>query len=75
MNVKITPRKPGESGGIACLPLVRNVPEPKNKDWKMVVCPICGAACWESDLARQVRDRGTMAACTFCALKAGTDQN
>lgn len=70
MNVKITPRKPGEHGGIACLPMARNVPEPKAKDWKMVVCPICGAACWESDLARQAMKQGTAAACTMCALKA-----
>lgn len=75
MKVKITPRKQGEKGGFVCLPLVRNVPEPKAKDWKMVVCPICGAACWESELARQVRDRVTMATCTLCALKMGLNRD
>lgn len=68
MKVKITPRKPGENGGIACLPLVRNVPEPKAEDWKKVNCPVCGAECWESDLARQIISAGTKAACTMCAL-------
>lgn len=71
MKAKITPRKPGERGGIVCLPLVANVPYPKSEDWKQITCSICGAACWESDLARQVIASGTAAACTMCALKAG----
>lgn len=71
MNVKITPRDPKEKGGIACLPLLANVPNPKTKDWKLVQCPVCGSSCWESDLARQVIAAGTAAACTMCALKAG----
>lgn len=70
MNIKITPRKPGERGGIACLPLVSNVPSPKSKDWEKVTCPICGAVCWESNISRQVIASGTAAACTMCALKA-----
>ena len=44
---------------------------PKSKDWKEVTCPICGVACWESDLARQVMTTGITAACTMCALKLG----
>lgn len=71
MKVKLTPRKPGEKGGIACLPLVRNVPVPRAEDWKKVVCPVCGEECWESALAREVISTGTKAACTMCALKAG----
>lgn len=71
MNVRIEPRKVNEKGGIACLPLVSNVPVPRAKDWKQVTCKICGAACWETDLARQVIAGGTEAACTMCALKAG----
>lgn len=71
MNVKITPRKPGEKGGIVCLPMVTNIPVPGSKDWKKVTCPKCGADCWESDLARQVIHDGAAAACTMCALKTG----
>lgn len=52
MMVKIEPRKVGEQGGIACLPLVKNVPTPRAKDWKKTRCRICGEECWESDLAR-----------------------
>lgn len=71
MNVKITPRKPGEADGIVCLPITINIPVPKSKDWKKVSCPKCGADCWESDLARQVISGGAAVACTMCALKAG----
>lgn len=60
-------------GDCLCLPLKANVPEPTNEDWKLTICPVCGAECWESDLARQA-----MAAapnlrpmCTACALKHG----
>lgn len=71
MKVKLTPRKPGEKGGIACLPLVRNVSVPRAEDWKKVVCPVCGEECWESALAREAISIGTKAACTMCTLKAG----
>lgn len=71
MNVKITPHKPGD-GGIACMPLKRNIPEAsRNPDWKLVECPVCRAECWESDLTRQIKAEGCSAACTLCALRAG----
>lgn len=71
MKVKIKPRKPGECGGTVCLPMVINVPIPTAKDWKKIKCPICGADCWESKLARQVIRDGAVATCTMCALKSG----
>ena len=74
MTVTIEPRKAGEKGGIACLPLVRNVPVPKSKDWKRTRCCVCGEECWESDLARQVIAMGSGAACTLCALAAGMNK-
>lgn len=68
MNVNISPHKPGD-GGILCLPLKRNVPNPKDPDWKLTTCPICGSECWESDLAREtMKAEGLKAACTACAL-------
>lgn len=74
MMVKIEPRKVGEQGGIACLPLVKNVPTPRAKDWKKTRCRICGEECWESDLARQAIAMGSGAACTLCALAAGMNE-
>lgn len=52
------------------LPLERNIPAPKNRDWKLVQCPICGKNCWESDLAREVMAlyQSADACCTECAL-------
>lgn len=73
MKIKITPRKPQDTTGIACLPMVKNIPVPKAKDWKKVVCKACGEECWESDLARQLSS-GTAAACTTCTLKAGLNR-
>lgn len=71
-NIKITPHKAGD-GGIICMPLWCNVPIPKTEDWKLVKCPVCGAHCWETELARQTlkNEPDTTAACTMCALKAG----
>lgn len=70
--MQIKPRSEKEKGGTICLPLVKNVPTPKAKDWKKVKCPICGSECWESDLARQIIKQVDAAVCTECALKAGT---
>lgn len=74
MTVKIEPRKVGERGGVACLPLVRNVPIPKAKDWKKTRCRICGEECWESALAHQAIAMGSGAACTLCALTVGMNE-
>lgn len=68
MNIKIV-KKLNDSGSIACLPLVKNIPEPKSNDWRKVICSECGAECWESDLARQTIAYGMRAACTMCAIK------
>lgn len=70
MKFKIMPRNQGERGGIACLPLVKNVPKPKN-NWKKITCPACGEECWETELAHKIISTGTKVACTMCALKGG----
>ena len=68
----VTPHKVGD-GGILAMPLKANIPDPQRDDWKLVTCPICGAECWENDLARQAMaaEPELRAACTTCALKAG----
>ena len=62
-----------ECRGILAMPLKANIPDPQRDDWKLVTCPICGAECWENDLARQAMaaEPELRAACTTCALKAG----
>lgn len=72
VEVTVTPHKAGD-GGILAMPLKANIPDPQRDDWKLVTCPICGAECWENDLARQAMaaEPELRAACTTCALKAG----
>lgn len=70
MKIKLEPRDKNETQGIACLPLVRNIPHPKQSDMRMVQCCVCGCDCWESDLAREAIAQGTKAMCTMCALRS-----
>ena len=72
VEVTVTPHEVGD-GGILTMPLKANIPDPQRDDWKLVTCPICGAECWENDLARQAMaaEPELRAACTTCALKAG----
>ena len=72
VEVTVTPHEAGD-GGILAMPLKANIPDPQRDDWKLVTCPICGAECWENDLARQAMaaEPELHAACTTCALKAG----
>lgn len=72
VEVTVTPHEVGD-GGILAMPLKANIPDPQRDDWKLVTCPICGAECWEDDLARQAMaaEPELRAACTTCALKAG----
>lgn len=54
-----------------CLPLKRNIPEPKNSNWKLTHCVICGAECWETEqAARVLQDKRFIRSCTLCALRA-----
>ena len=72
VEVTVTPHEVGDDG-ILAMPLKANIPDPQRDDWKLVTCPICGAECWENDLARQAMaaEPELRAACTTCALKAG----
>lgn len=74
MDVKIEPHKKGD-GGLLCMPLVRNLPDADktHKDWEKKNCPVCGAACWESDAHKKILEQESdiNAVCTMCAVKAG----
>ena len=72
VEATVTPHKVGD-GGILAMPLKANIPDPQRDDWKLTTCPICGAECWETDLARwaMAAEPELRAACTTCALKAG----
>ena len=72
MNIKIEQRKTTERGGYLMMPLKKNVPEPKDKTWKLVTCPKCGCECWKTPLPQGFTEEmfdGRL--CTICALKEG----
>lgn len=57
--------------GIACMPLVSNVPVPKDKRWTKTKCPVCGCECWETDTYKWAKQAGIVkrSTCTECAIK------
>ena len=74
-NLTITPWR-GDPGYL-CLPLVKNIPSPRNHNWKMIRCPNCGADCWMNPAAKVAikRSKGKLkGVCTECALRAGVSQ-
>ena len=69
MKVNIKPRKPTDKGGVACMPLLKNVPV-GHPEWELTTCPACGAKCWKQpDIDIMIRTHGVIARCTMCALK------
>lgn len=69
MNVRIYPRSINEKGGIAMMPLRRNIPEGK-PDWKLVKCPRCGQECWKRpEFASIIKEQGMRELCTECSLR------
>jgi len=52
------------------MPLAANVPEAEYPGWRRTTCPICGAACWETDFMRQIKatQPDTLAVCAMCAV-------
>ncbi len=74
-EVKITPRKPTDQGGILSMPLVKNVPRPTDTTWKKTTCPKCGKACWDRPLPEEYQESmfdGKL--CTLCALQMGVSK-
>lgn len=68
----LVPHEAGD-GGILAMPLRDNIPDPGRDDWKLTTCPVCGAECWETEIARQAlaAEPELRAACTACALRGG----
>lgn len=65
--MELVPRKITDRGGYMMMPLVRNVPEPRDSTWKKTTCPRCKKACWDRPLPRGNMFAGKL--CTMCALK------
>ena len=70
MSVTITPRKPTDRGGYACMPLKRNILKAPD-GWRLTQCPECGSECWRSPLIEAAEQSGAVALCTMCALRKG----
>ena len=68
----LVPHEAGD-GGILAMPLRDNIPDPGRDDWKLTTCPVCGAECWETEIARQAlaAEPELRAACTACAIRGG----
>lgn len=71
MKISITPRKPTDRGGYACMPLKSNILKAP-EDWILTQCPECGQECWRSPLIEVAEQSGAVALCTMCALRKGT---
>ena len=72
MYVIILPRKTTDRGGYLPMPLRENIPEPRNKKWKLTKCPICGAECWKTPLPEgYTEDMFAGRCCIMCAFKKG----
>lgn len=52
------------------MPLVKNIPHPKDERWRKVRCPVCGAECWKTPAViwNEKSNLVKIAACTECAL-------
>lgn len=57
MQISIEPRKESDGSGILMMPLRKNVPLPRDPDWKLTICPECGRKCWDRPLTEGYRVR------------------
>ena len=73
MDLRISPRSRNDRGGVACMPLRRNVPEGRT-GWKLTTCLNCGGECWEMPLLAVAKAQGASALCTECALRQGAEK-
>jgi hypothetical protein len=59
-----------------CMPLQENVPHPKNRDWRLTVCPSCGRNCWDHNFPQEVYQLAGLnqapKLCTECAIRKTT---
>lgn len=67
--MELKPRKKTDRGGYIMMPLYANVPNPKNQDWKLTNCPVCGLECWDRPLPEgYTEDMFDGKVCTACAF-------
>lgn len=74
INFKMTTRTDPKQLGFICLPMVKNIPERGNVNWKKMKCPECGRECWMTPDAKVAINRSggnLKGVCTECALKKG----
>lgn len=60
-------------GLIQTMPLYDNVPEPKDKSWKLTTCPICKRACWDRITPDFLKPAITGKLCTDCVYEYTCD--
>lgn len=61
-----------------CMPLVENLSKiilPKDMavrhpNWRVVLCPVCKAECYEDESAKEQFEKGRSIICTRCAVKS-----
>lgn len=76
MDIYLKPHKEG-GRGFLCMPLVKHLPADtprKHPDWKVVPCPACRVACYESaDMRGSLeKEPQLVPVCTMCAIKWGS---
>lgn len=56
--------------GYIAMPLVKNVPYPRNDTWEKTTCQKCNSECWDRRLPPGfTEDMFAGKLCTMCALK------
>ncbi len=70
MNIKIWPRQEDERGGIALMPMKKNIPDGR-EDWELTTCPKCKRECWLTPACKDLERKGVKLLCMECGLKEG----
>ena len=70
VTFQIWPHTPGD-GGILCCPMLKNIPEPRDKTWELIDCPICGRGCWSTEMHKETlkKEPNLKHACTECGIR------
>lgn len=70
----IRPRTEEDRGGIAMMPMKKNVPQGR-PEWNLVKCPKCGQECWDIlQIQPLLQKQGVKSLCTECALRANINE-
>lgn len=74
MDLRISPRSRNDRGGVACMPLRRNVPEGRT-GWKLTTCPNCGRECWEIPMLAVAKAQGGFCTVYRVCIETGHREN